>query len=81
MMVTAPSRIRALSAQVLDNEQVDPNGFYAGKSEMLLGLLYMAKKKRALALQHLIAAERVLSQFGRTPVLARVQTALSELKG
>jgi tetratricopeptide (TPR) repeat protein len=79
-MVTASSQIRALLTQVLDNEQIHPNGFYAGKSEMLLGLLYKAKKKRALALRHLTKAERILSQFGQTPVLARVETALSQLE-
>ena len=40
---------------------------------MILGLLYKAKKKRALAVQHLIEAKRILSQFGQTPILARVE--------
>jgi hypothetical protein len=46
---------------------------------MILGLLYKTKKKRALALQHLAEANRILSQFGQTPILARVETALAEL--
>ena len=46
---------------------------------MILGLLYKTKKKRALAVQHLTEAQRILSQFGQTPVLARVETALAEL--
>ena len=46
---------------------------------MILGLLYKAKKKRALAVQHLTEARRILSQFGQTPILARVETALAEL--
>jgi hypothetical protein len=46
---------------------------------MLLGLLYKIKRKRALALQHLTEAKRILSQFGETPILARVETALAEL--
>jgi hypothetical protein len=46
---------------------------------MILGLLYKAKKKRALAIQHLTEAKRRLSQFGPTPILARVETALAEL--
>ena len=47
--------------------------------QMILGLLYKAKKKRALAVQHLTGAKRIFSQFGQTPILARVETALAEL--
>ena len=46
---------------------------------MILGLLYKAKKKRALAVQHLTEAKRILLQFGQTPILARVEGALVEL--
>jgi hypothetical protein len=46
---------------------------------MILGLLYKTKKKRPLALQHLSEARRILSQFGQTPILARVETGLAEL--
>ena len=46
---------------------------------MILGLLYKAKKKRALALQHLTEAHRIISQFGQTPMLARIDAALAEL--
>ena len=51
-----------------------------GRAKMILGLLYKTKKKRALAVQHLTEAKRILSQFGQTPILARVDTALAELK-
>ena len=77
-MVTAYSRIRAL-ATLPDNPHYDSNGFHTGKSEMLLGLLYKTEKKRALALQHLNEAKRIFSQFGQTPILARIETALTEL--
>ena len=40
---------------------------------------YKGKRKRALALEHLTEARRILSQFGQTPILARVETALAEL--
>jgi hypothetical protein len=79
IMITASSRIRALVRQALETPQYDPNGFYVGKSEMILGLLCEAKKKRALAVQHLTKAKRILSQFGQTPILARVDAALAEL--
>jgi hypothetical protein len=46
---------------------------------MLLGLLYKAKKQRALAAQHLTEARRILSPFGQTPVLAKLDAALAEL--
>jgi hypothetical protein len=47
---------------------------------MVLGLLYRAKKKRALALEHLNEARRIASQFGPTPMLARIDAALAELR-
>ena len=46
---------------------------------MILGLLYKAKRKRALALEHLNEAKRIFSQFGQTPILARIDAALAEL--
>jgi len=46
---------------------------------MILGLLYKIKNKCALALEHLTEAKRILSQFGQTPILARVDAALAEL--
>jgi hypothetical protein len=78
-MATAPSRLRALTACVLENPHFDPAGHHTGHAKMLLGLLCKAKKKRTLSLQHLTEAKRILSQFGQTPILARVETALAEL--
>jgi hypothetical protein len=79
VMATASSRIPALATSVLENPHFDPKGLHIGRVQMLLGLLYKIRKKRALALQHLTEAERILSQFGQTPILARVETALAEL--
>jgi len=79
VMVTASSRIRTLVTHALENPHFDPAGHYVGHAQMILGLLYKAKKKRALAVQHLIEARRILSQFGQTPILARVDAALAEL--
>ena len=76
---TAPSRIRTLMAHVLENPHFDPAGHHVGRANMILGPLYKAKKKHALALQHLNEAKRISSQFGQTPILARVDTALAEL--
>jgi class 3 adenylate cyclase len=77
--VTAPSRILALIAHVLENPHLDPAGHHVGRAQMILGLLYKANKKRALALEHLTEAKRIFSQFGQTQILARVETALAEL--
>jgi tetratricopeptide (TPR) repeat protein len=79
IMVTAAARIRALARHVLENPHLDPAGFHIGRARMFLGLLYKTKKKQALAVQHLTEARRILSQFGQTPILARVTTALAEL--
>ena len=46
---------------------------------MILGLLYQGRKKRALALPHLTEAKRIVSQFGPTPMLERIDAALAEL--
>jgi len=79
VMLTGSSRITALIASVMDNPQLDREAPFIGRAQMILGLLYKAKKKRALAFQHLIEAKRILLHFGQTPILARVETALAEL--
>jgi len=64
--VTAPSRIRALIAHVMENPHLNPAGHHIGRAEMILGLLYKVKKKRVPALEHLTKAKRIFSQFGQT---------------
>jgi tetratricopeptide (TPR) repeat protein len=75
----ASRRILALTTRLFDNPQFLSSGHHVGRGEMILGLLYQIKKKHTLALQHLTEARRILSQFGQTPILARVETALAEL--
>jgi class 3 adenylate cyclase len=79
VMLTAERRILKLVARVRENPQYDRNGYHFGRCEMILGLLYRAKKKRILAVQHLTEAKRVASQFGRSPMLARIEAALEGL--
>jgi hypothetical protein len=79
VIVAGSSRIRALTTRVLNNPRFDHAGHYMGRAQMILGLLYKAKKERALAVRHLTEAKRIFSQFGQTPVFARVETALAEL--
>ena len=76
--LTASSRILALRSD-LTNPRYDPEGFWVGRAQMFLGLLYKSKKKRPIAVEHLTEAKRILSQFGQTPTLARVDAALAEL--
>ena len=79
VMLTGSPRIRALITRVLENPHFDPAGHHIGRAQMILGLLYKAKKKRVLAVQHLTEAKRIISQFGQTPMLARIDAALAEL--
>ena len=46
---------------------------------MILGLLFKAKKKRTLTLQHLTEAKRITSQFGPSLKLTKIDAALAEL--
>jgi hypothetical protein len=80
VMMTAQTRIPDLLKRVLANPHFDPAGHHIGRAQMILGLFYKVKKKRVLALQHLTEAKRILSPFGQTPILARVDTALAELE-
>jgi len=80
VIVTASSRIRTLVAPVLENPQFDPKGHFVGRANMVLGLLFTIRKKRALAISYLTEARRILSEFGQTPMLARIETALAEMK-
>jgi hypothetical protein len=79
VMFTAPSFIRASMMRILEDPFFDPSGFHAGRAQMMLGLLYKIRNNSALAVQHLTEAQRIFSQFGQTPILARVETALAEL--
>jgi hypothetical protein len=79
VIVTARWRVPAMVTKTLENPHLHPEGFHIGRAKMILGLFYTIKKKRALALQHLTEAKRILSRFGQTPILARVEAALTEL--
>jgi len=81
VFVTAPARIRTLVATALENPTFDPEGsFFVGSANMILGLLYKTKKKDTLAIQHLAEARRILSAFGQSPMLARIEIALAEIR-
>jgi class 3 adenylate cyclase/tetratricopeptide (TPR) repeat protein len=80
VIATASSRIRTLVAHAIKNPQFDPNGHFVGSANMILGLLYKTKKKDTLAIQHLAEARRILSAFGQSPMLARIEIALAEIR-
>lgn len=80
VIVTGPSRIRSLVAKALKNPGFDPEGYQVGLANMILGLLYKIKKKHTLATQHLIEARRIISEFGPSPMLARIEAALVEIR-
>ena len=79
VMFTAQKRICALTERVRQNPMLDPNGHHIARIEMILGRLYKIRKKRTLAIQHLTKARRIASQFGPTPMLARIEAALADL--
>jgi class 3 adenylate cyclase/tetratricopeptide (TPR) repeat protein len=80
VIATASSRIRILVACVLENPTIDPEGSYVGLANMILGLLYKIKKRDTLAVRHLTEARRIFSEFGESPMLARIETALAEIR-
>ena len=79
IIFTAKGRICALAERARQNPQFDPNGMHIARVETILGLLYLVKNKRALALRHLTEAKRIASQFGTTPTLAKIEEALAKL--
>jgi hypothetical protein len=76
---TAQRRIATLVERVRQNPQFDPDGHHIARCEMILGLLYKAKKKRILAVKHLTEAKRITSQLGPTPMRAKIEAALEEV--
>ena len=79
VFVFGAKRIVSLIEHVRSNPQFDREGHYIGRTEMILGLLYKAKKKKALAARHLTEARRIVSAFGPSPMLTRIEAALAEV--
>ena len=79
IVLTSRRRIVEWTASARGNPGYDPAGHFSARREMILGLMHKAKKEKAPALQHLSEARRITSQFGPTPMLARIDTALKEL--
>jgi hypothetical protein len=79
VLIFGEKRIVSLVERVRANPQFDRDGHYIGRIEMILGLLYKAKKKTALAIRHLGEARRIVQPSGSSPMLTRIEVALAEL--
>ena len=79
VLLFGEKRIVSLVEQVRSNPQFDRDGHYIGRTEMILGLMYKAKKKKALAVRHLTEARRIVKPSGSSPMLTRIEVALAEL--
>jgi hypothetical protein len=53
VIAIAAWRVSALATEALKNPHLHPEGFHTGRANMILGLFYKIKKKRAIAVQHL----------------------------
>lgn len=81
VFVFGEKRIVALVEQVRSNPQFDPDGHYIARSELILGLLYKTRKKKALAIRYLTEARRIVEPSGPSPMLTRIEAAMAELTG
>jgi len=79
IMLFGQKRLIAMIEQVRSNPQFDPRGHYVARCDMILGLLYKARKKRDLAVEHLTKARIIVETAGRSPMLTRIDGALAEL--
>jgi class 3 adenylate cyclase len=79
LLIFGEKRIVSLVEQVRSNPQFDRDGHYIGRTEMILGLLYKARKKKVLAIHHLNEARRIVKPSGLSPMLTRIDEALAEL--
>jgi tetratricopeptide (TPR) repeat protein len=72
-------KLVAMLDEVRSNPQFDEKGHYIARCDMILGLLYKARKKKQLAVQHLSKARVIVETAGQSPMLSRIDTALAEL--
>ncbi len=79
VMLFGEKRLVAMVDQIRKNPQFDDQGHYLARCDMIMGLLYKAKKKKQLALKHLTRAQVVVETAGPSPMLTRINDALAEL--
>jgi predicted ATPase/class 3 adenylate cyclase len=76
VLVFGPKRIISLVEKARQHSMFDPEGHHIGRAEMILGILYKIKKKKALAKHHLSEAHRIVSPAGASPILQRIEDAM-----
>nr|WP_302479300.1 AAA family ATPase [Ruegeria arenilitoris] len=79
VMLFGRKRLIAMIEQVRSNPQFDKKGHYIARCDMIMGLLYKAKKKKSQAKDYLTKARVVVESAGRSPMLTRIDAALAEL--
>ncbi|MTI02089.1 hypothetical protein E1297_39410 [Roseibium sp. RKSG952] len=79
VMIFGEKEMIAMIEHIRKNPQFDSGGHYIARCDMIMGLLYKAKKKRPLAVEHLQRARLVVETAGQSPMLTRIDTALNEL--
>ncbi len=79
VMFFGEKKLVAMLDEVRSNPQFDDKGHYIARCDMILGLLYKARKKKQLAVQHLSKARVIVETAGQSPMLSRIDTALAEL--
>ncbi|WP_170520134.1 ATP-binding protein [Ruegeria atlantica] len=79
VMLFGKNRLIAMVEQVRKNPQFDQKGHYIARCDMIMGLLYKAKKNKAQAIEHLSRARVIVESAGRSPMLTRIDTALAEM--
>ena len=79
VMFSGQKRLISMIDQVRQNPQFDEDGHYIARCDMMMGLLYKAKKKNALAKKHLTLARQTVASAGQSPMLARIEAALADL--
>ena len=72
-------RILALIEKIRSNPQFHPEGHFIGRTELILGLLYKARKKNGLAAKHLGQARLIIQSAGSSSLLTRIEKALVEV--
>jgi len=79
VMLLGDRQIHALVDKVRNNPQWDKDGYFHARCDMILGLLYKLRKKKALAITHLTRAHSLIAPIGDNPMLARIDAAMAEL--
>ncbi len=79
ILLFGEKRLIAMIEMVRRNPQFDEKGHYIARCDMMMGLLYKAKKKKTQAKDYLTKARVVVESAGRSPMLTRIDAALAEL--